>query len=365
MTEQKEIRVGVLGCGQIAQIMHLPYLHDLPGLRVWSLCDISQNTLRQVGGKYGVPTERQYLDFDQLLLDPELDAVLICSKDHCDPVVKAARAKKHIFVEKPFGFNLTEAELMVKEAQENHVKLMVGYMKRYDGGFLYLLDQLKEMKDISLVRVHDFGGSFAYTRELFDVLGGGDVPPEVLAQGKDLTNQSMLQGIGADKAGCLSAYSLLLGVACHDSVLLRHAFGSEPEVLFADVHGGFLTAILRYGGIQCVFESGLVMNRRIWDETFSVYSGDKNLTLSFPWPYLKNAPSTVHVSDNLPGTCMPRESVVSPSFQEAYRSEWQHFYDCVVNDQEPLTSGADALKDIRLMTRLIQAVPGESPLNKG
>lgn len=352
---EKSIRVGVLGCGQIAQIMHLPYIHDLDGLCVHSLCDISRETVEKVGAKYHLPAQNLYTDYDAFLQDSELDAVLICSKDHCEPAVKAARAGKHVFVEKPFGFNLEQAQAMVDAAETAGVKLMVGYMKRYDAGFVCLLNQLKEMKDISLVRVHDYGGSFAFTRQVFDVLGGTDVAPEVFAQGKRDTNAAMLQGIGEENAPLLPAYSFLSGVSCHDLVLLRHAFGNDPEVLFADARGGFLTALLRYGDIQCVFESGLVMDRYIWDETFSVYSGECNVTLQFPWPYLKNAPSTLHISDNVPGTMMPRESVVTASFEEAYRSEWQHFRDCIRNNTQPLTSGRDALNDIRLMDRLIRA----------
>lgn len=352
---ENSIKVGVLGCGQIAQIMHLPYLSDLEGLELYALCDISAETIRKVGQKYAVPTERQYTDYDLFLRDERMDAVLICSKDHCEPVIKAANAKKHVFVEKPFGFNLAEAQAMVDAAAQNQVKLMVGYMKRYDHGYEELLRQVRQMQGISMVRVHDFGGSFAYTKQVFDVLGGGDVPPEVFAAGKEMTNQAMLAEIGAENADLLPAYSLLLGVTCHDSVLLRHAFGNRPQVLYATAYqNGFLTALLRYGDITCVLESGLVMNRYIWDETFSVYSGDQNITLRFPWPYLKNAPSTLQISDCVPDTQMPRESVVSVSFHEAYRSEWIHFRDCIRSDTQPLTSGQDALEDIRLMSEIIR-----------
>jgi predicted dehydrogenase len=323
----------------------------------YSLCDISIGTAKLVGQKYNIPPERVYTNFDEMLLDEELDAVIICSKDHCEPTVKAANAKKHVFVEKPFGFNLSEANQMIDAAEQNKVKLMVGYMKRYDTGFEYFLNQIKSMQDISLVRVHDYGGSFAHTKQIFDVLYEPDVSPEIFRQGKARMQRAMIEEIGSDREDLLTAYSLLLGLSSHDSVLLRHAFGDDPEILYAGVHQkGFLTAVLQYGDIRCVFESGLVMKRLTWDESFSVYSPDKNITLKFPWPYLKNAPSLLVVSDTVENTNMPRESEIATSFHEAYRNEWLHFYDCIVNDKEPLTSGRDAIKDIELMSRIIKAV---------
>lgn len=361
----KEFNVGILGCGQIAQIMHIPYIHSIPGLNVYSLCDISLEVAKKVANKYCVPEERVYTDYDKFLKDSNLDVVLICSKDHCEPVIKAANAGKHIFVEKPFGFNVEEAEKMVEAAEKNNVKLMVGYMKRYDSGFEEMLNNIKSMDSINMVRVHDFGGSFAHTRKVYDVLSGNDVSKEVFDKGKDATNAAMLNEVGQDNMEFFPAYSLLLGVSCHDSILLRHAFGNNPEVLYANVYqNSFLTAILKYGDIECVFESGLVMDREIWDENFEVFSGKKIIKLQFPWPYLKNAPSTLNISDTVPGTQMTRESVVTTSYHEAYRNEWIHFLNCLRTGDEPLTNGKDALNDIKLMSKIIRVAIDSNKIHK-
>lgn len=355
----RKIKVGILGCGQIVQIMHLPYLHDLDGFEVYALCDVSKELLTKVGKKYNVPEERQYIDFDEMLLNTELEAVFICSKDHYLPTVKAANAKKHIFVEKPFGFSVQQAEEMAQAAENNNVRLMVGYMKRYDTGYQFALEKIRQMQNISLVRMHDFGGSFSYTRDVFDILSASDVDPAFFDQGKKDVNAAMLEGIGEKYEDSLGAYSLLLGVASHDSVLLRHAFGNNPEVLFAHVHhGSFISAVLKFGDIECVFESGLVMKRPIWDECMSIYSDYSNLELKFPWPYLKNAPTIVTLDENLGQSDMPVESEVKTSFSEAYRTELLHFHDCIITGKEPITSGRDAVKDLELMTKIIHAAGG-------
>lgn len=352
----KTYRVGVLGCGQIAQIMHLPYLHDLPGWKIHSLCDLSAEVVNKVAEKYGIDPDHCYTDYDQFLKDGELDVVLICSKDHCEPAVKAAQAGKHIFVEKPFGFNRKQARAMVDAAKLAGVKLMVGYMKRYDTGFEELQKLVQEMEDISLVRFHDYGGSFAYTREVYDVLSGSDVDPSVFAEGKQQCNSAMLEEIGEDRAQLLPAYSLLLGVFCHDVILMRHLFGNNLEVLFTDVYGGFANSVLKAGNTRIIVESGLVMARHNWDEYIEIYSPQINIRLEFPWPYLKNAPSLLKISDHVPGSTMVRESVISTSFEEAYRREWQHFYRCLEEDRQPLTNGEDAFEDIALLSKIIKTV---------
>ena len=351
----KNYHVGILGCGQIAQIMHLPYLHDMPGWTVHSLCDISAEVVQKVAAKYQIPETNCYTDYDRFLEDSELDVVLICSKDHCEPAVKAAKAGKHVFVEKPFGFNLSQAEQMADAAEASGVKMMVGYMKRYDPGFEECLRRIQG-KEISLVRFHDFGGSFAHTRTVYDVLSGTDVAPEVFQAGKRANDQAMLQQLGEGKERLLPAYSLLLGVFCHDSILMRHMFGESLEVMFADTNGGFTTAVLRAGNTRIVLESGLVMTRAVWDEHIEIYTPEENLRLDFPWPYLKNVPAKLTVSDSIPNTGMTRESVITASQEEAYRREWVHFHTCITEDKEPLTSGRDAVNDIRLMSRIMDAV---------
>lgn len=355
----KIYRVGVLGCGQIAQIMHLPYLHDLPGWKIHSLCDISAEVVNKVAEKYGIAPKHCYTDYKRFLEDTELDVVLICTKDHCEPAVKAAQAGKHIFVEKPFGFNRKQAKAMVDTAKQANVKLMVGYMKRYDTGFEELLKIVRDLEDIRLVRFHDYGGSFAYTREVYDVLSGGDIAPGVLAEGKRKCDCAMLEEIGEECVKLLPAYSLLLGVFCHDAVLMRHLFGNNLQILFTDVCDGFTNSVLKAGNTRIIVESGLVMARHNWDEYIEVYSPQKNVRLEFPWPYLKNAPSVLKISDSVPGSTMVRESVISTSFEEAYRREWQHFYRCLEEDVQPLTNGEDAFEDIALLSKIIKTVKTE------
>jgi len=74
------IRVGVVGCGEIAQIMHLPLLHELPELAIGGLCDLSRTVLDALGEQYGVA--RRTTDYRELVGSDEIDAVVVCTYDH-------------------------------------------------------------------------------------------------------------------------------------------------------------------------------------------------------------------------------------------------------------------------------------------
>ena len=106
------IRIGVVGCGLIAQMMHLPHLVELDELyELGAVCDVSPGALAFVGDRYGVA--RRHRDWRDLLQEP-LDAVLIATPGSHAPVALAAlRAGKHVLTEKPMCYTLREADELV------------------------------------------------------------------------------------------------------------------------------------------------------------------------------------------------------------------------------------------------------------
>src|SRR5690606_23737282 len=123
------LRVGVIGCGGIAQMMHLPHLAERPDLfAIHALCDVDEAVLDAVGDRYGVST--RYPSADALLGDADLEAVLVCSGgSHKDVVTRALSARKHVFVEKPLGFSLPETEALAEVARGSDRVVMVGTHK--------------------------------------------------------------------------------------------------------------------------------------------------------------------------------------------------------------------------------------------
>src|SRR5579863_8693578 len=133
---KKRLKVGVIGAGGIAQMMHLPHLRELHELyEVVALADVNERTLNAVGDYYGIA--RRFADYRDLL-ETDADAVLILtSGNHAPMCLAAANAGKSIFCEKPLCYTLADADAIAGAVARNGVTLMVGYMKRYDPAYRY------------------------------------------------------------------------------------------------------------------------------------------------------------------------------------------------------------------------------------
>ncbi len=131
MTQDRELRVGVLGTGAIAQIVHLPLLIHLPGARVEGVCDIDGNKATAIAGRLDIP--RVFDSDDDLFASEDIDAVVICSPNHLHQVqvVTALEAGKHVLVERPLAMDAKGAEAAVRAAEKAKRTLVVAFNNRY------------------------------------------------------------------------------------------------------------------------------------------------------------------------------------------------------------------------------------------
>src|SRR5262245_50227580 len=122
----KRLKVGIVGCGAIAQIQHLPHLRELADeFEIAGLCDLSPKLLGVLGEEYRVPPERRFRDHRDLVRS-DLDAVIVCpTGSHAAASIAAAEAGKHVLVEKPMCTTVAEAEVMVAAAETASTVRMV------------------------------------------------------------------------------------------------------------------------------------------------------------------------------------------------------------------------------------------------
>ena len=348
------LRVGIIGCGQIAQIMHLPYLMELPQFEIGAVCDISAKVVNAVGDWHGV--KQRYMDYQDLLAQPDLDIVAVLTMDHSDIAEAAAEAGLHVFVEKPFCFDPTEGRRVLSAVERNGVKLMVGYMKRYDPGYEYGAARMRAMEDVRLIRVHDFAGDFSVHEPLYTLASGDDIPQEALDAGAAKIEAASKSALGASHAHLAGLYNMLLMLSSHDLAILRGAFGAAEGVLFSDaISPTELLSVLNFGHQRrCVFEAGVWPSYLWWDEQLTAYGKDESVSIVFPNPYVKYAPTTVTIQANEDGS--PVTKVVPASHEEAFRREWLHFYHCIRENEEIRTTGADANADVELAVEMIRAI---------
>ncbi|MCY3917879.1 MAG: Gfo/Idh/MocA family oxidoreductase [Chloroflexi bacterium] len=348
------LRVGIIGCGQIAQIMHLPYLKELPQYEIGAVCDISTTVVNTVGEWYGV--KDRYVDYQELLDQPDIDIVAILTMDHSDIAEAAADAGKHIFVEKPFCFDPAEGKRVLSAVKRAGVKLMVGYMKRYDPGYEYGMARMRAMQDVRLIRVHDFAGDFSVHEPLYTLVTGDDIPQSVLDDGAAKIEAASKAALGPSHAHLSGLYNMLLMLSSHDLAILRGAFGAAEGVLFSDaISPTEILSVLDFGPQRrCVFEAGVWPDYLWWDEQLTAYGKSETISIAFPNPYVKYAPTTVTIQQNEDGS--PITKVAPASHEEAFRREWLLFYDCIREDSEARTTGADANADVELAVEMIRAI---------
>ncbi len=348
----KKLKVGIVGCGQIAQISHMPYLQELSGYQISAICDLSPGVVDKLGEKYHVAN--RYTDFNEMVKQDDLDIVLVTNKNHAAPAIAAMENGKHVLVEKPIAFNLKQADEMIRAAKINSVKLMVGFMKRYDPAYEMMKRMMKEVKKIHLIRVHGFAGTYEINLEIYDLVSASDLDPEVLSEVIKQDQADILADIGPERDDLLDAHDIMIHLCIHDINALHGLYGLPEKIVSAQLFdSNFVTALMEYeNGVHLTWESGNLTTLVDWDEQISVFGSNMSLELKFPFPYLKNAATVLDIRENVDKSASSRQIVAS--YDEAFKREWRHFYDCIVNDNQPLTSGEEARRDLEFAVELIK-----------
>ena len=125
------IRIGIIGCGKIAQVRHLPEYAANPHVELAGYYDLNTQRAQEMAAQYGGKVYESYFD---LLNDPSIDAVSICveNRSHAEITTYALYAGKHVLCEKPMAVTLAECESMVAAAERNGKHLMIGHNMRFD-----------------------------------------------------------------------------------------------------------------------------------------------------------------------------------------------------------------------------------------
>lgn len=142
----KKITVGVVGAGRIGKL-HMNNMKNMPQVRLKTVSDIFADDLKDWFAESGA--EKLTRDYREIVNDPEIDAVFICTSTdtHTEIIKEAAGAGKHIFCEKPISFSEEETLKAYEAVQKAGVKFQVGFNRRYDRNF-HKVKQLVEEKVI-------------------------------------------------------------------------------------------------------------------------------------------------------------------------------------------------------------------------
>ncbi len=134
------LRIGIIGCGGIANGKHMPALMKQKDVQMVAFCDIIEERAVKAAKDYGTPDAKTYTDYKELLEDKTIDVVHVCTpnKEHSFITIDALEAGKHVMCEKPMAKTYAEAKAMLDAAKRTGKKLTIGYQNRHTPQALYV-----------------------------------------------------------------------------------------------------------------------------------------------------------------------------------------------------------------------------------
>lgn len=154
----KKFKIGIIGCGGIANGKHMPSLAKQPNAELVAFCDIVEERAKEAAEKFGTPDASVYTDYRELLKDRSIDIVHVCTPNdsHAEISIAALEAGKHVMCEKPMAKTAADARRMVEAAKRTGKKLSIGYQNRYrpDSQYLKKICDDGELGEIYFAKAH-------------------------------------------------------------------------------------------------------------------------------------------------------------------------------------------------------------------
>ena len=348
MAKQKELlKVGVLGCCPIAQAGHFESVTKARNTELFAICDVAEDLLHRFAIAHDA--KRTYTDYDLMLADPDVDAVIIATADafHVPAALKALAAGKHVLCEKPLGIALEEVEDLRQAVQKSGCQLQVGHMKRFDPG----IQNAKQFIDGEMGEMLAFKGWYCDSTHRYALTDA--VQPRIV---RSLAAQKP----DRDPKEDLQRY-YMLAHGCHLVDTARYLCGDLVEVQARHLE--------RFGA-QCWFVDVTFANgalghldltvavRMDWHEGFQLYGEHGSvLAKTFnPWLFLS---SEVDVFRETTG----ESSRLLGADAHFYRRQLESFADAVLNGTA--IQGAtveDGIASVRAMLAIAESANSGHPV---
>lgn len=344
----RAIRLGYVGCGFMAQKVHIPNFSTIPGCQLLGLAEVRQQLGRRVKARFGIP--KLYRDHLEMLADPEIEAIGVSAGFALQGQIArdALLAGKDVFMEKPMAISVAQADAILAAGRQSGKRLMVAYMKRYDAGNELVKQTLTafrasgELGQLTFVRNHGYCG---------DWIAGLDAPMETSSE-----PMPKAEAVGPEwlPPEFLGQYLGYLQQYTHNVNLLRWFLdaGDSLEVKAVDLdHDGYSgVAILSLGGVRAVLESGSVSHYR-WDEHTQIYFRNGWVKTWAPPLLLKQVPAEVEIY-RAAGEQTFTTRIPQPAWTWSYKREAEHFIQCLQNGEGFRSSGEDTRSDVRLFEEI-------------
>lgn len=321
VTGNKILKAGLIGCGSLGR-MHTDCLSKLDGMKMVAFCDMVEASAKKLCEEY----EGEYFTTDPELIfsDSDLDAVYVCTHHdtHADFCIKAANAKKHVFVEKPLALTVEDCKKIGLAVVTNGIKLFSAFKMRYYELILKAKELIPEPIMVVMQMMDGVWGPGIWAND--PVKGGGNV----LSQG------------------------------CHSCDILRFVAGSEPINVFAAGKNYYqTTGVIDNMCAVFNFANGV---------SGCLIQGDSNtppLTSKFFMEIFAKGRS-ITLSDRLCTLTYKeagKDTVVIKGTETGLLEENKAFIDCIINDEKPAIDHIDGLAATLMVIQAFKSLKSGKP----
>ena len=348
LTKDKTLlRIGILGCGPIAQAAHLESVQKARNTDLYAVCDADQGLADRFGRFYDA--QRIYNDYDEMLADPQLDAVVIAISDafHVPAAIRALDAGKPVFCEKPIATNVADVLALEKAVRDSGLPLQIGHMLRFDPGIQATHDFIRdEMGELLALKAWYCDSTHRYTATdaLQPLMRSGTRPMRPAGDQKaDKLRYNML----AHGSHLVDLARYLAGPITAVHARLSQKFGAMSwfvETEFANGTLGHLDLTLQV--------------RMDWHEGFQIYGehGSALGKIFNPWYYKSSEVDIFRESDGASHRVLGADG-------HFYRRQIEAFADTVLTGA-PLTGAniEDGVASVRAMVAINESARSGKPV---
>ncbi len=348
----ERVRIGFVGVGVMGQSAHLRNYASLPDCEVVAIAELRENQGRNVAQRYGVPNV--YRTHDEMLSAQKLDGIVASQQftRHGILVPELLKAGVPIFTEKPLAGSIEAGERILRAVKESGTWLMVGYHKRSDPAIMYAkaeIDRLKESGELGkmrYVRITMPAGDWV-ANGFFDHISSEDPDPQ-LESDPPATDMS---------PELSQRYIDFVNYYIHQANLLRHLFGEDYQVTYADP-AGVLFAAESDGGMTGIVEMTPYQTTLDWQESALVAFERGFIRINLPAPMAINRPGTVEIYRDPSNGVIPQTIVPQLPWVHAMRQQAMNFIAAIKGEMPPMCGAADALKDLQSARDYIRLLTG-------
>lgn len=309
------IGIGVIGLGRMGRVYALHTARQIEGAALVAAADPNAEALRELSTL--LPGVQAYADYCDLIANPQVHAVLVASPTHTHQAIaiEAARAGKAIFCEKPIALTLAATDEVIAAVERAGVLFQVGFMRRFDRGY-------------------------AAAKKRIDA-GEIGQPVTIRSVGRDPFRTSLEFANPAVSGG------LIVDMAIHDVDCIRWLMADDIHRVYAESASLVYPELRDVGDMDTAmivarFERGGLGNIEV--SRTAIYGYDIRCEVigtqgAIEIGYLRETPITLLTRAGVTHDVVPH---FPQRFGPAYTAQIEHFVDCLLHDQPPAVSPADA-----------------------